>query len=68
MKANRSASVECTCVVGMPCGKPLQVFSVPFFISFADNGPAAAWGKIVVPMHYRQQYRDLHEIVGQIGL
>jgi hypothetical protein len=45
-KASRSALIVSACVVGMPCGKPLYVFSVPFFSSFADNGPASAYGTI----------------------
>src|ERR1700740_1553735 len=34
MKASRSALMVASSVVGMPCGKPLQVFSVPFLSSF----------------------------------
>src|ERR1700722_12024487 len=41
MKARRSALMVGASVVGMPCGKPLYVFSVPFFRSFADSGPDA---------------------------
>jgi hypothetical protein len=40
-KASRSALIVSACVVGMPCGNPVYVFSVPFCRSFADSGPAA---------------------------
>jgi hypothetical protein len=40
-KARRSELIVSACVVIMPCGRPLYVFSVPFFKSFADSGPAA---------------------------
>src|SRR5690242_15759802 len=35
MKSRRSALIVSACVVGMPCGKPWYVFSVPFGRSFA---------------------------------
>ena len=42
MKSSRSALIVSACVVGMPCGKPWYVFSVPFGRSFADSGPESA--------------------------
>ena len=42
MKSRRSALMVSACVVGMPCGKPWYVFSVPFGRSFADSGPESA--------------------------
>ena len=42
MKASRSALIVSAWVVGMPCGKPWYVFSVPFRTSFADSGPESA--------------------------
>jgi hypothetical protein len=41
-KASRSALIVSASVVGMPCGKPVYVFSVPFCRSSADSGPASA--------------------------
>jgi hypothetical protein len=41
-KASRSGLIVSACVVGMPCGKPLYVFSVPFCTSSADSGPESA--------------------------
>ncbi len=41
-KARRSALIVSACVVGMPCGNPSYVFSVPFCTSFADSGPESA--------------------------
>jgi hypothetical protein len=41
-KASRSASIVSAWVVGMPCGNPWYVFSVPFCTSFADSGPESA--------------------------
>ena len=46
MNASRSALIVAASVVGMPCGKPLYVFSVPFFNSFADSGAESAYGTI----------------------
>jgi hypothetical protein len=40
--ASRSGLIVSACVVGMPCGKPLYVFSVPFCTSSADSGPESA--------------------------
>jgi hypothetical protein len=45
-KASRSALMVSASVVGMPWGKPLYVFKVPFFSSFADNGAESAYGTI----------------------
>ena len=42
MKASRSALIVSAWVVGMPCGNPWYVFSVPFCTSFADSGPESA--------------------------
>jgi NmrA-like family len=42
MKASRSALIVWASVVGMPCGNPLYVFSVPFCTSRADSGPESA--------------------------
>ena len=39
MKASRSALMTSACVVGMPCGKPAYVFSVPFWTSWTARGP-----------------------------
>ena len=33
-------------MVGIPCGKPWYVFSVPFYTSLADSGPESAYGTI----------------------
>ena len=41
-QASRSALIVAAWVVGMPCGNPLYVFSVPFCTSFADSGPESA--------------------------
>jgi hypothetical protein len=41
-KASRSALIVSAWVVGMPCGNPLYVFSVPFCTSRADSGPESA--------------------------
>ena len=41
-QASRSALIVAAWVVGMPCGNPLYVFSVPFRTSFADSGPESA--------------------------
>jgi hypothetical protein len=41
-KASRSALMVSASVVGMPCGNPLYVFSVPFCRSRADSGPESA--------------------------
>jgi len=40
--SRRSALIVAASVVGMPCGKPWYVFSVPFCTSFADSGPESA--------------------------
>jgi hypothetical protein len=45
-KASRSALIVSACVVGIPCGKSLYVLRTPFFSSFADKGPASAYGTI----------------------
>ena len=45
-KASRSALIISACVVGMPCGNSLYIFSVPFLSNFADKGPASAYGTI----------------------
>ena len=44
--ASRSALMVPASVVGIPCGKPLYVFSVPFFSNFADSGAESAYGTI----------------------
>ena len=41
-KASRSALIVWAWVVGMPCGNPGYVFSVPFCTSRADSGPESA--------------------------
>src|SRR5262245_13156192 len=41
MNASSSALMTSACVVIMPCGKSLYVFSVPFLRSLAESGPAA---------------------------
>ena len=41
-KASRSALIVSASVVGMPCGNPWYVFSVPFCTSRADSGPESA--------------------------
>ena len=41
-KASRSALIVSAWVVGIPCGNPLYVFSVPFCTSWADSGPESA--------------------------
>jgi hypothetical protein len=41
MKASKSAFTASAWVVGMPWGKSLYVFSVAFWRSSADRGPAA---------------------------
>src|SRR4029078_4020216 len=41
-KISRSALIVSAFVVGMPCGKLLWVFSVPFFNSLADNREESA--------------------------
>jgi putative transposase len=41
-KASRSALIVSAWVVGIPCGNPLYVFSVPFCTSRADSGPESA--------------------------
>ncbi len=41
-KASRSALIVSAWVVGMPCGNPEYVFSVPFCTSCADSGPESA--------------------------
>jgi hypothetical protein len=41
-KASKSLFIVSAFVVGMPCGKFLYVFSVPFFTSLADNGAESA--------------------------
>lgn len=46
MNASRSALIVSALDVGMPCGKPLYVFSVPFLASFADRRPESAYGTI----------------------
>jgi hypothetical protein len=40
--ASRSALIVSASVVGMPCGNPLYVFSVPFCTSCADSGAESA--------------------------
>jgi hypothetical protein len=42
MNVSRSALIVSAWVVGMPCGKPLYVFSVPFCTSSADSGPESS--------------------------
>ena len=39
---SRSALIVSACVVGIPCGNPSYVFSVPFGKSSADNGAESA--------------------------
>ena len=41
MNASKSALMTSACVVIIPCGKSLYVFSVPFLRSLAESGPAA---------------------------
>jgi hypothetical protein len=41
-KASRSALIVSASVVGMPCGNPWYVFSVPCLRSRADSGPESA--------------------------
>jgi hypothetical protein len=41
-QASRSALIVAAWVVGMPCGNPWYVFSVPFCTSLADSGPESA--------------------------
>lgn len=42
MNSSRSALILSACVVGIPCGKPAYVFSVPFGSNSADSGPESA--------------------------
>jgi uncharacterized protein YbjT (DUF2867 family) len=41
-QASRSALIAGAWVVGIPCGNPWYVFSVPFCTSRADSGPESA--------------------------
>jgi hypothetical protein len=41
-KSSRSALIVSASVVGMPCGNPSYVFSVPFCRSCADSGAESA--------------------------
>ena len=41
-QASRSALIVGAWVVGIPCGNPWYVFSVPFCTSRADSGPESA--------------------------
>jgi hypothetical protein len=39
MNVNKSLLIVSACVVGIPCGKPAYVFSVPFCTSLTARGP-----------------------------
>jgi hypothetical protein len=41
-KVSRSALIVSAWVVGIPCGNPRYVFSVPFCTSCAESGPESA--------------------------
>ena len=58
------------CVVGMPWGKSLYVFRVPFFKSFAARGPAADVRDdlVVFAVHDEHGNGDLLEIFREVGL
>jgi hypothetical protein len=42
MNVSRSLLIVSACVVGIPCGKPAYVFSVPFCTSSTARGPEVA--------------------------
>jgi hypothetical protein len=42
INVNRSALIVSAWVVGIPCGNPAYVFSVPFWTSLAESGPESA--------------------------
>lgn len=42
INASKSLLIVSACVVGIPCGKPAYVFSVPFFTSLTARGPELA--------------------------
>jgi hypothetical protein len=42
INASKSLLIVSACVVGIPCGKPGYVFSVPFFTSSTARGPELA--------------------------
>ncbi|MGH3298350.1 MAG: hypothetical protein ACRDP7_41820 [Trebonia sp.] len=44
INASKSLLIVSACVVGIPCGKPVYVFSVPFCTSLTVRGPEVSWG------------------------
>ena len=56
------------CVVGIPCGKPGYVFSVPFCTSLTARGPEGVVGDdlVGVAVHGEDWDADLLQVVGVV--
>lgn len=57
-------------VVGMPCGRPLYTFNVPFLRSLAASGPELSerYDLVILAVHHQHRYGDLLQVFGVVGL
>jgi len=70
MKANRSALMVFAAVVGMPCGKALYFFWIPFVSQFGGKRRRVSVtpNLIVIAMHHQHWDSDLLEVVREVSL